>query len=419
MAVRIATGFAGIQRFANQTINAAKRAQLAYEAINIIEMQSTNNADVTSMQGALVADAIFPDRNQLTLRRTYTGPVGYWPGWKTHVYQYDPANATSGSINPDEIIYGFTWTSNLKSSGVQATVAQNILVCLWDAVKATNSTTAINAATAGHILCWLCANQYDTDGVTPKWRFFQAQQNPTVPSIDAETDTLPFALDGVQNHLEFRVSKVTKRVRIWLNGVLCKDFTLPAGVTAEQATRGFAVYLARDGSQYTQIESVTFGNIYMLEVDDIHTSQLGPGARVMEFSPASDTEAQYRRDTTRFPLGNYQVAAQYYDATSRGMLTAMDAGTHDTYGGLSGIASQASEIYGAVSKFNATNLAGGVHTMAAQVTYKGASYTTGSLTLQTTGAFTMGADVSRDPSTNAKWEVEDLANASTGFQLTS
>lgn len=419
MAVRIATGFAGIQRFTNGVINAAKRAQLAYEAINIVEAYASSNSDLVSLQGALVADPVFPDRNQLSFRRTYSGGNAYWCGWKTHVYQYDPANATSGSVNPDEIIYGFTWTSLLKASNVTASTDQNILVCLWDAVKATTNNSTMAAATPGHILCWLCANQYDTDGVTPKWRFFQAQQNPTSPSIDAETDALPFALDGVQNHLEFRVSKVTKRVRIWLNGVLCKDFTLPTGVTAEQATRGFSVYLGRPYSASAAVEQVMFGNIYVLEVDAIHTSTLGPGARVMEFTPASDTEAQYRRDTNRFPLGNYQVAAQYYDATSRGMLTAMDAGTHDTYGGLSGIASQASEIYGAVSKFNATNLAGGVHTMAARVTYKGETYTTGSLTLQTTGAFTMGADVSRDPSTNAKWEVEDLANASTGFQLTS
>lgn len=419
MAVRIATGFAGIQRFTNMVFNAAKRAQLAYEAINIVEAYANNNQDIVSLQGSLVADPIFPERNQLILRRVYSGSGGYWSGWKTHIYQYDPANATAASVNPDEIIYGFTWMSQLKTYSQRASTGQNILVCLWDAVKATTNNATMAAVTPGHILCWLCANQYDTDGVTPKWRFFQAQQNPASPSTDADTDTLPFALDGVQNHLEFRVSKVTKRVRIWLNGVLCKDFTLPAGVTAEQATRGFAVYLARDNSQGGAIEQVMFGNIYALEVDAIHTSTLGPGARVMEFTPASDTEAQYRRDTNRFPLGNYQVAAQYYDATSRGMLTAMDAGTHDTYGGLSGIVSQASEIYGAVSKFNATNLAGGLHTMAARVTYKGASYTTGSLTLQTTGAFTMGADVSRDPSTNAKWEVEDLANASTGFQLTS
>lgn len=411
MSVLFASGFGGIQRFAI-TSSTTIRPTLAKEGFVATSMNSTSNTDNATTYWGVQADPVFPDRNLLAMRQSFNASSGFWTGARVDARSMDPGN----TAYPDEIVFGFTFQSQIDANSRGQGLGHNFLITTANATKSITNAAYLSSAVTGQILCWLCA-AYLEDGKTV-WRFMAAQTNPTAPTSDAETLTLPPLVDGVQNHLEFRISKTTRRCRIWLNGALVKDFNVASGVPAADLTKGFAFWMGHTSSDTTRVTDALLGNFYILEVDAVHTSQLGPGARVMEFMPAADVEAQYRRDNGRFPLGNYQVGQQYYDATSRGMLTAMDAGTHDSYSGMSGIASQAALVYGAISKFHVANLAGGNHYMAARVTYNGASYNKGNLLIQST-ATTMGADISTDPTTNAVWEVDALTNAAAGFQLVS
>lgn len=223
---------------------------------------------------------------------------------------------------------------------------------------------------------------------------------------------------GKPIHFEFLIEVDVKRLRLYLNGILSLDTSLPANYVFAQQNGGISLishnYPATTASPF----STTWSNIYLLGLDAVHTGILGPATRIMEIAPSGDMDVHWSR-----PDGfatNAEVLSQTFDNTAPAYLAARDVGDYDVYNAPSAVAANAAKIFGVGMKMNAMTMATGTHTVKPVVkTASGVQETGKEATLTLAVPTPIFADLSVNPDTNALWTPAAISAAGIGFKLKS
>lgn len=388
MAILGVEGFTGVPRASRNFQDGAvdPMASLGWTFQGRFSGTSIITAD-GNVQTQIVADPVFASRNVYKMAKTGTSTVDF----------VDQARLSIDTRGYSKFVFGGVFQYDTVAND-----ANSVWVCLggptlWSSSRSPYPNSDIfaelnipNNGGAG--------TAYGVMGTT------QVQQQS------------PELVKGKPIHFEVLLEEDSRRCRVYLNGTLTLDMSLPSGYSFAKQDSGISlIMLCTPPGSTASAFSVSWSNIYFLGVDAVHTGVLGPGARVIEAAPAADLAVQFVRPSTY--ASNAAVLAQMFNATAPDYLTAGEPGT-DLYTGINAVAANASKVYGAAMKVNATTMAEGTHTIAAAARSGATDWIspkTYTLTLGAIKPFVMDASV--NPATGAVWTPAEVTASGIGFSL--
>lgn len=228
--------------------------------------------------------------------------------------------------------------------------------------------------------------------------------------------TSPELVKGKPVHFEVLLEIDVKRCRVYLNGTLTLDITLPSAYVFAKADSGISlIFMAYPQSASAPL-TCAWSNIYLLGIDSVHTGILGPATRVLEVAPATDVDVHFDRPDSF--ATNAAVMAQNFDATTPGMLTAGDPGVYDIYNSPDAVAANAAQVYGAGFRVLAMSMAEGSHALKPTVKNATGVEEVGAEMPLTLGSTRSGfMDMSVNPATSAIWTPSQLRDVGFGIKL--
>lgn len=218
------------------------------------------------------------------------------------------------------------------------------------------------------------------------------------------------------HHFEMIIEK-NKRVRCYIDGNLATDNTYTGDI--KTALEGLSICSWKaffKSSSYILSDYNEIGNIYMLAIDDVHNSRLGPSTRVVDYAVTKDVKAQFKNSNPA-SKGNYEIAAQNLDEEGHFLTSSGDGPVIDLYQMPKSITSEAAKIHGASLRVTCVNPSQEDSFLSPVIGTGGNEYKGDKKTVdKKTNTLTL--DVSVNPTTSKKWTVEDFVDSSIGMEST-
>lgn len=443
MALMFGTGFTGMGRYMYEVgpsyLSGENTPTPAFNslttALSLEGVKLFGSTGVRSGTGAfrigVEADAIFPDRNRFFLNKDPRAYSVKLTGNYYNVLSIDVGSWRKGLDAVDDMVFGFTITPQMTLYKKAGGYSDNMMVgfAIGSEGLAGPSAVADNTSDAYKSVgprnpneCYfaMTLNELRPDGVTDPVDLVNADR----ASFQKLNDGTAKVEGGALTHIELRIERKKKRIRTYVNGNLYQDVSY-SGVFGDNLTRTLNIVLWQTGTRAYSVSSgpetfglpqafASIGDIYALEVDNVHTGPLGPAARVVEVKPTADADVNFIRSGS-LP-NNSAVAAQNYDGTDK--LAADRVGAHDLYEGLSAVSRDAAKVFALGVKYVTNNTSGETHTMAPIVGFNGKNYQGAGAIIPATAQL-MGGDITVNPTTGKPWAVSDLSTLTFGPVVSS
>lgn len=392
MAILWASGFTGLKFTEPRPMSESNWSFLTN--VGLIPYSKRDSAN-TLYPGSLgfVADSIFPTRRNL---RCIHDPQSY--------------NSFGGfripfGTKPDKgLCFGFTFKSVIGPSG------RNIGICagsyLADKISSSNKATGWKDVNEGLV----CLGTLPPAATGSSSDFCLYTDRPSTTFVQPTGDFNRYK-GGSVHHCEVQVDFDTKRVRVYINGKLEKDYVLSGSV--DGLKQGISIFFWNE-SAVSANNTTEIGNIYAISIDDIHTGRLGPAARVVDYKPVADIVKGFINGNKE-AKGNYQTASQEADSDDAYSLVAPDGGATDIYSIDPAIATDAAKIFGVSMMIRASDPTGEGHKIAPVIYKDGDTVAVNEYAASGTMQSSF-VDISKNPYTSAKWDVADIIKLGIGMR---